>query len=83
MLERLSISRELENEQREIREKKSTFEVFTEDTVANAIKNIPTGMASISTNTIVFIIKETLDAYCPKLTQIMNGCLKNNFFLIY
>ena len=63
--------------------KKFTFEVFTEDTVANAIKNIPTGMASISTNTIVFIIKETLDAYCPKLTQIMNGCLKNNFFLIY
>ena len=63
--------------------KKFTFEVFTEDTVANAFKNIPTGMASISTNTIVFIIKETLDAYCPKLTQIMNGCLKNNFFLIY
>ena len=63
--------------------KNFTFEVFTEDTVANTIKNIPTGMASISTNTIVFIIKETLDAYCPKLTQIMNGCLKNNFFLIY
>ena len=63
--------------------KNFTFEVFTEDTVANTIKNISTGMASISTNTIVFIIKETLDAYCPKLTQIMNGCLKNNFFLIY
>ena len=63
--------------------KNFTFEVFTEDTVAKTIKNIPTGMASISNNTIVFIIKGTLDAYCPKLTQIMNGCLKNNFFLIY
>ena len=25
-------------------------------------------------------MKETIDAYCPKLTQIMNYCLKNNFF---
>ena len=25
-------------------------------------------------------MKETIDAYCPKLTKIMNDCLKNNFF---
>ena len=25
-------------------------------------------------------MKETIDAYCPKLTQIMNDCLKNKFF---
>ena len=26
-------------------------------------------------------MKETIDTYCPKLIQIMNVCLKNNFFL--
>ena len=26
---------------------------------------------------------KAIDAYCPKLTQIINDCLKNNFFLIY
>ena len=25
-------------------------------------------------------MKKTIDADCPKLTQIMNDCLKNNFF---
>ena len=25
-------------------------------------------------------MKETIDAYCPKLTQIINGCLENNIF---
>ena len=24
-------------------------------------------------------MKETIDFYCPKLTQIMNDCLKDNF----
>ena len=40
-----------------------SFEVFTIDAVAIAIKNL---------------MKETIDAYCPKLTQIMNDCLKKN-----
>ena len=57
-----------------------SFKVFTEDTVANAIKNLPTGKASVSKGISVSIMKETIDAYCPKLTQIMNDCLKNNFF---
>ena len=52
-----------------------SFEVFTEDTVA--IKNLLTGKGSAS----VSIMKEAIDAYCPKVTQIMNYCLKNNFFL--
>ena len=57
-----------------------SFEVFTEDVVANAIKNLPTGKASVSNDILVSIIKETIDAYFPKLTQIMNDCLRNNFF---
>ena len=57
-----------------------SFKVFTEDTVANAIKNLPTGKASVSNGISVSITKETIDAYCPKLTQVMNDCLKNNFF---
>ena len=31
----------------------------------------------------VSFMKETIYVYCPKLTQIMNDCLKNFFFLIY
>ena len=42
-----------------------SFKVFSKDAVANAIKNLMT---------------ETIDAYCPKLTQIMDNCLKNNVF---
>ena len=57
-----------------------SFEVFTEDTVANAIKNLPSGKASVSDDILVSPMKEIIDAYCPKLTQIMNDCLKNNFF---
>ena len=60
-----------------------SFEVFTEDTVAKAITNLPTDKASISNDIPVSIMKETINAYCPKLIQIMNDCLKNNFFLIY
>ena len=57
-----------------------SFKVFTKDAVANAIKNLPADKASVSNDTPVSIMKETIDAYCPKLTQIMNDCLKNNFF---
>ena len=56
-----------------------SFEVFTEDTVANVIKNLPAEKASISNDIPVSTMKETIDAYCPKLTQIINDCLKNNF----
>ena len=56
-----------------------SFEVFTEDTVA--IKNLLTGKGSASNDIPVSIMKEAIDAYCPKVTQIMNYCLKNNFFL--
>ena len=54
--------------------------IFAEDAVANAIKNLPTGKASVSNDIPVFIIKETIDVYSQKITQIMNDCLKNNFF---
>ena len=57
-----------------------SFEVFTDDAVANAIKNLPTGKASVSNDIPVSIMKETTDVYCSKLTQKMNDCLKNNFF---
>ena len=60
-----------------------SFEAFTEDTVANAFKNLPTGKASVSNDIPVFIMKETIDAYCPKLIKIMNDYLKNIFFLIF
>ena len=57
-----------------------SFEVFTEDTVANETKNLSTGKASVSNYIPMSIMKETTDAYCPKVTQIMNDCLKNIFF---
>ena len=57
-----------------------SFVAYTEDTVKNAIKNLPTGKKIVSNDIPVSIMKETTDAYCPKLTQIMNDCLKNNIF---
>ena len=57
-----------------------SFKVFTEDAVTNAIKNPLTGKANVSNDILVSVMKETIDAYCPKLP---NDCLKYNFFLIY
>ena len=59
------------------------FEAFTEDTVANPIKNLPTGKASVSNDIPVSIMKKTTDAYYLKLTQTMSDCMKKNYFLIY
>ena len=57
-----------------------SFEDFTEDAIANAIKNLPTGKASVSNDIPVSIIKETIDVYCPKQAQIMNAVRKHFFF---
>ena len=57
-----------------------SFEVFTEDAIANVIKNLPTGKASVSNDIPISIMKETIHAYCPKITKIINDCLKNNIF---
>ena len=58
------------------------FEVFTEDAVTNDMTNLPTGKASVSNDIPASIMKETTNAYCPKLMQVMNYCLENIFFLI-
>ena len=54
--------------------------MFTEDAVANETKNLSTDKASVPNYIPISIMKETADAYCPKVTQIMNDCLKNIFF---
>ena len=43
-----------------------SFEVFTEGTVAHAIKNLPTSKASVSNDIPVSIMKEIIDTYCHK-----------------
>ena len=48
--------------------------------VGNAVKNLPAGKTSVSNDIPVSIMKETIDAYRLKLKQVMNDCLKNNFF---
>ena len=58
---------------------KNSFEVFTEDNFANAIKNLSTGKANVSNDIPISIMKESI---CPKLTSIMYEC-KIIFFLIY
>ena len=55
-----------------------SFKFFIEDTFVNAIKNLSTGKANVSNHIPVSIMKETIDAYCPKLIQIINYCLENN-----
>ena len=62
---------------------KFSFEVFSEDAVANSVKNLCTSKPSVSNDIPFSVMKETVDAYWAKLTQIMNDCLKNNFFLIF
>ena len=49
-----------------------SFEVFTEDKVANAVENLRTGKVIVSNDITITIMKKTIDAYCPKLTQITN-----------
>ena len=61
----------------------SFFEFVIEDKVATGIKNIPICKASVSNDIPVSIMKETIDAHCPKVTEIRNDYLKINFFLIY
>ena len=55
-----------------------SFKFFIEDTFVNAIKNLSTRKANVSNHIPVSIMKETIDAYCPKLIQIINDCLENN-----
>lgn len=59
--------------------KNFSFETITKYTVVNAIKNLPTSLANFPNNIPIPIMTETVDAYCPKLTQIVNDCLKNSF----
>ena len=62
----------------------SILKVFTEDTVANAINNLPTGKVNVSNDIPVSIIRKTTDAYCPNSIHTMNDCFENKtFFLIY
>ena len=42
-----------------------SFEVFTEDTVAKAIKNLSRSKASVANDIPVSIMKVIMDAYCP------------------
>ena len=42
-------------------------------------RNLPTGKASVWNDITASVMKETIDAYCPKLTQIINDCLRNDF----
>ena len=45
------------------------------------ISKLPTNKPSVPNDTLVFIPKQPLHVYCSKLTNIMNGCLKNKMFL--
>ena len=42
---------------------------------------LPANKPSVPNDTLVFIPKQPLHVYCSKLTNIMNGCLKNKMFL--
>ena len=47
----------------------------------NFIFKLPINKPSVPNDTMVFIRKVSVHAYCLKLTNIMNGCLKNKMFL--
>ena len=58
-----------------------SFNPFTEKEVINFISKLPTNKPSVPNDTLAFIPKQSLRVYCSKLTNIMNGCLKNKMFL--
>ena len=58
-----------------------SFNPFTEKEVINFIPKLPTNKPSVPNDTLMFIPKQPLHVYCSKLTNIMNGCLKNKKFL--
>ena len=47
----------------------------------NFIPKLATNKPSVPKDTLVFIPKQSIHVYCSKLTNIMNGCLKNKMFL--
>ena len=58
-----------------------SFNPFTEKEVINFISKLPTNKPSVLNDPLMFIPKQRLHVYCSKLTNIMNGCLKNKKFL--
>ena len=47
----------------------------------NFISKLTTNKPSVPNDDLVFVPKQSVHVYCSKLTNIMNGCLKNKMFL--
>ena len=47
----------------------------------NFISKLTTNRPSVHNDDLVFVPKQSVHVYCSKLTNIMNGCLKNKMFL--
>ena len=58
-----------------------SFNPFTEKEVISFVSKLPTNKLSVPNDTLVFIPKLPLHLYCSKLTNIMDGCLKNKLFI--
>ena len=57
-----------------------SFKPFTENQVINVILKLPTNKVSMSNDNPITILKQPVNVYYPKLTEIMNKCFKREMF---
>ena len=57
-----------------------SFKPFTENQVINVILKLPKNKASMSNDNPITILKQPVNVYYPKLTEIMNKCFKREMF---
>ena len=63
-----------------IEENSFSFTLFTEEEVKDAIKNLPNNKATTFNDIPVKILKQFLEVYSKKLTDIFNDCLTTGMF---
>ena len=56
------------------------FKPVSKNDIIDAIKKLPSNKASISNDIPVSVMKQFVNCYCEKLTNILNDCLEENRF---
>ena len=54
------------------------FKLVSKKDIIDTIKKLPSNNASISNDISVSVMKQFVNCYCEKLTNILNDCLKEN-----
>ena len=57
-----------------------SFKPVSKSGIINAIKKLPSNKASVSNDIPVSVMKQFVNCYCEKLTNILKDCLEENRF---